>query len=368
MMEEGGYKSTIGAVVKEVPDFVSWASTQIYPNYLGWNLHAPIRNMGQTWFVTAPELKGTYGYGVVRKAWLSAAKAKAKGENWGQFLDKHNLRSPDFNNEGLINTLSDGLGPLGPLGKGIDKAGKFGLTLYGMSDSANRYLTYHAAQIVAGDLMKGSKEALRFLRSARTGPRLEMQDALRRGDEKALKDTLTNYLIDKTQFNYTRAELSQFAREFGRVYNMFTKWPTMIIGDLEYSIRNRQGMERAMEPFQKYVTPLMLLTGVQNFIETNNEIDPKLQLILGKDISKWSPASAVTGLSAPPLLQIPQATFRALQHASEGELKRAANELAKAGEPFIPGLFFDRIAVKASDLTGGSYEGMRRTLLNKGRE
>lgn len=350
MMEEGGLTGKVGALLNEVPEFASWMSTQIYPNYLGMNLHSPIRNMAQTWFVTAPELKGAYGYNVVRKAWVRAAKMKAKGENWGDFLDKKGLRAPDFNNDGLVNNLQENLGKLGVVGKGIDTVGKWGLKLYGMSDSANRYLTYHAAQQVTEDLLKKTKGSQNFLSKMRTGPKQVIEDALARGDKETLSKEVTTYLIDKTQFKYTRSDLSQFAREFGRVYNMFSKWPTMIIGDLEYSARTRKGMDKLLEPMGKYAAPLMMLTGVQQYIESTGDLDPKLQLFLGKDLSKWSPFSAVLGLQAPPLLQIPQATFKALQSASEGELKRAGGEIGKAMQPFVPGLYFYRTGTKVKEI------------------
>lgn len=351
MLEKGGFSAMAGDVVKEIPDFASWTATQIYPNYLGWNLHAPIRNMFQTWFVTAPELKGAYGYNAVRKGWVRAAAQMAKGERITNFLNKKGLQAPDFNNEGMINTVSEGLGPIGPLGKGIDFLGKKGLYLYSMSDSANRYLTYYTAQHVAEDLIRKTAASKKFLNSVRAGPRQVLERALREGNDQTLRDELATYLIDKTQFKYTRAELSQFAREYGRVYNMFTKWPTMIIGDLEYSFRNREGMDKVLEPFQKYVTPLMLLTGIQTYLDNTEGVDPKLQLFIGKDLSKWSPFSAVTGLSAPPLLQIPKAAFRSIEHVSKGEVNRAANELGKAGQPFVPGLYFKKLYEKVEEVS-----------------
>lgn len=334
----------MGELAKTVPDLLSWSSSVIYPNLLGWNIYAPIRNMSQTWATTAPELGGGWGMRATARGWLRASKSW-RSENASKFLKDRGLLGETFEGEAAERAIASGLNKVPGLAQvvgGIEKLGQLGMTLYTASDTANRYLTYHIGQEVAKDLLAGTAGAAgkKFLQTLPAGMKADIRAALRAGHEEQLGDMLGKYLIRKTQFDYGKANLNQFGQDFGRLASMFMKWPSVILSDVHELSRTRRGFEKIGAPLARYGTPLALLAAGQQFLdETGASKSPMTQLALGRSLVNWAPASAVFGLERPPpLIAAVGAGFGAAKSAVDGELREAGDKIRRAFEPFVPAL------------------------------
>lgn len=331
-------------VAKALPDFLSWQSSVIYPNVLGWNVYAPIRNMTQTWMTTAPELGGTYGMKVTGRGWLRAAEALRKGQDMEQFLQARGLLGGSFEGEGAVSAVKEGLKTIPGLEKlvgGIDSLGELGMRLYTKSDTANRFITHHIATELAADMLAGKAQALQFAKSLPPGIKADLMQALRQGEAPRIGEMLSAYLNRKTQFDYGKAGLSMFGQDFGRLASMFLKWPQMVVSDMTELVNMQKSLSgKVKAPVMKYGTPLALLAAGQAALDQVNAFDkPAVKLILGNGLVSWSPVSSVFGLERPsPLVSLPFKTLGAANDAVNGELKQAAKKIRQAYEPFLPGI------------------------------
>lgn len=338
----GGVAKRAGEMISAFPEFVSWSTAQIYPNYLGFRVDAPLRNMTQTWLVTAPEIGWKKGTELTARGWKNAVKDMAKGVRPNSFLRQHGLAGTPFRGPDVVDAIEQGAGLVGRAGlvRGIDKVGQAGMALYSATDDANRFITYHIGQEMADDILKnGVGKYAPFLKRMPGGYRQEILAAVKSGNDKRFREMLTNYLVEKTQFNYTRADLSMYGREFGRLYTMFTKWPTMIVGDVARTASKEEGIRKIAVPAHKYLTPLMLL-GVADMAldEMDMADDPVKKAIIGKNLAMNAPIKSLA-VSVPPLVTSTVGGIEGLLEMAEGEVASGADKIRKAGEPFIPGGF-----------------------------
>jgi len=326
------------------PDFLGWTTSQIYPNLLGWNVAAPLRNLTQTIFLTAPEIGGGYGRTVTARGWSKAIKARlSKGKDIQRFLQDRGLVGDQFHGEAVRKSVAEGMRSVPGLGKlteMIDNFSEFGMKLYANSDSVNRYLTWHIAQDLGDDIIKGSvKGAQTFMKRLPKGKREMFDYLVANGQEQRAKDELAKWLVRKTQFNYGKSGLSQFGQDYGRLVSMFTKWPMMVMGDITDLVKYRQGFDKIKAPALKYIAPMALLMLGDEMLEDVDAMDsPLAKLTMASSLTKYSPLSAVTDLSIPPLAKIPFDVTRAMSLAKDREGKRAAKQLMKTASPFAPGI------------------------------
>lgn len=344
--ELGPIQQRLGEAAKAVPDMLSWASTAIYPNLLGWNMYAPIRNMSQTWVTTAPELGGQWGLRSTARGWLKAAQARRSGDTMSNFLRQRGLQGAEAEvlGEASERAITSGMSKIPGLAQvagGIDKMGQLGMTFFTMSDTANRYISYHIGQEVAKDLLSGSAgdAGRKFLERLPAGMKADVRTILRSKNTDQLGDMLGKYLIRKTQFDYGKANLNQFGQDYGRLLSMFMKWPSVILSDVHELAKTRQGMDKLRAPLMRYGAPLALLAAGQQFLtETKATKSPMAKLALGNSLVQWAPGSAVLGLERPPpLIAAGASAIGAANSLVSGELKEAGSKIHKAFAPFIPG-------------------------------
>ena len=331
----------LGDAIQVVPDFIGWTTAQIYPNMLGWRLDAPVRNLSQTILLTAPEIGGKYGYKVVGKAWAQAIRAKASGVDIEKFLESKGLRAGAYMGDNGLEAIQDGLKNMGLAAKSIDKLGKIGMYLYGKSDDVNRFITWHAGQNIAEDMIAGKFNKLQtFLKRMPAGYRANLTNALRKNNPDEVKDLVSKYLVEQSQFSYTRSDLSKYGRDFGKLFTMFTKWPTMIAGDMERIAAVEATKAASVQAIgMKYFAPLAGLAIAQAGLDAvDAEENPLHKVLIARNLTKFAPALSIE-LSTPPVASSSLKVISAGMRLGSGEVEEAGKLLKDAASPFTPGGF-----------------------------
>src|SRR3990167_5198786 len=332
---------TVAKVFLSAPDLISWSTSQVYSNLLGWNLAAPIRNLTQPLFLTAPEIGGLYGRQVLGRGVSRAAKALAGGEKPGLFLESVGLSGGSFHGEGVRQAMEDGIHAIPSLGKaikGIEGLGTLVMHIYSSSDTINRWFTWHMAQELMDDVAKKSPKAMKFMGRLSKGMKDEYQGLVARGQDQQARDLIAKWLVRKTQFNYGKAGLSQFGQEYGRLVSMFTKWPMMVAGDLTEMAKYRKGVDKVSAPMLKYIAPMAILGLMDMGLEDAKwRKSPLAKLTLANNLTKFSPFSSVLDVGISPMITMPIESLHALSQAKDGEIDKAKRTLRKATAPLTPG-------------------------------
>ncbi|MDB4725796.1 hypothetical protein OAF54_00075 [bacterium] len=340
-----GFTKWSARMKEDALDFMGWSTSLVYPNFLGGNVRATLRNYTQTLALTAPSLRGRLGYQIVKDGWVDLMK-NPKGVS--KFLNSKNIASHgDMIREGY-NELGNQL-KRSKFRDAHKKVSENLMYLYTQSDNVNRFITYHAGKSWAKRIIKGDKKAIAALKdlggSAKDKLRqLDFQRIMKSGDDEALGDILGKTLISETQFHYGKSQMHQFGREGGRLFSMFTKWPMMVGSDLAYNL----GKGNIRHVARKYGTPMALLHIAQvarEELETP-EVAPMSAYLLGKDLTGMAPIMSLTNvdLVGGPVQRFmgtgAKAGVQAIGKATAGDPEDAIKDLSKtlyeAGKGFNP--------------------------------
>lgn len=295
-------KETYYRGLRDLPDFVGFAIGQIYPNFLGWNLRAALRNFTQPMLTTAPELGWGYGSSLVGKATAKAAQDFGLLKNRGnvkasygalqKFLQDKDLAPGKYfgHAQDITQDSMRSKKGVGAAMEGLDKWNDLSMSLYGASDVVNRYITYQVGLELAKDAAKGNKRALAFIGRLGEGDKLAARKLIAAGKQDQLGDLLARRLIAKTQFNYGRESMNEFGREFGRLFSMFTKWPAMIYSDSAEQLERYGKMKGSAEIARKYMAPMALLFGVSELADMDD--NPWAKWLIGTDLADIAPAQS----------------------------------------------------------------------------
>ena len=275
-------------------ELLDMLGSQMYPYYLGLRIDAPIRNLLQPYVLTARSGPNqTYMY---KKAFEGTAyMLKTRGDD--SMLRLRGFIPPKFKGEMqdiLLRGIKDGAGK--KLSNASDLLGDAAMKLYSASDLVNRKTTYGMALSISDDLLKGSPEALAYLKEMPRSYQNQVVRAIGLKDKEALEDVMADFLLATTQFNYNKVALSEYGRTLGSAFSAFSKWPTSILGDVVSSYHGG-GSKASAKLLKKYVGPIAAAQMVELMIADAREKHPSMETLLGKNLVNWSP-----GMSLSPIL------------------------------------------------------------------
>jgi hypothetical protein len=332
-------------IKKDLPDYMGYAMQSLYPNLLGWNFKAAIRNYAQPFLVTAPELGWGYGSRLVAKATAGAWKDRATGTNFAHFLRDRHLAPGKFFGEGL-DVSSDSLRATKYMGRaieGIDKLNDMSMFLYSASDNVNRYITYKVGQQLAKDVVAGNESALKYVtRVMSEGNKRGVRDLISAGKTDELGDLLARQLITKTQFNYGKESLNEFGRENGRLFSMFTKWPATVMSDTAELLETHGAVKGSTKVAQRYFAPMAALMMAGEYL-VDTDASPTLQWLVGTDLSDAAPAQSMK-VGAPPVIGTALAFSKTFMDMfdkeldSDQRLDKVGALLGKTALTYAPGM------------------------------
>lgn len=204
--------------------------------------------------------------------------------------------------------------------KGMEKLGNGMMYFFEMTEKVNRATSLSFARDVADDLLKGSSDALKILKSPRMGSgyKRAITEALEKKNEGEVFRLVKEYFQSTAVLNYDRASLSEAARYLGPIFSTFTKWPLTISGDIYQQILRTADVptRRLIEAnMKKYVVPFIGMIMFDRMARTwleDNVGEQAANSVLGRDsmlgiassAPVMSPAAILTGenLFLPPLV------------------------------------------------------------------
>jgi hypothetical protein len=323
-----------------MPDLLSKTRSTMYQNFLS-TPRAIYRNLSQPWVMTAPELfsgsakQAPWAYSKIPKAYLNTLT------NWKKTTAELKERGhlPDhFVGEGLDHIkkgLADSAASRGVFGN-VDKAAEQLLIGYQMSDTVNRAVTLHIAKQVGDDFLKGRPEAIRYVQNLGRGVRRQIKMELEKGDSEGVKDAIIDQLISATQFRYNGTALSQFGRDAGPIFSVFTKWPLAVAGDIVNRVQTKGAGEGAKQVLTKYFGPLVGLMTMDSLIleqaapgllqdnplatdMIHDKKSDRYQTIVGKGGYKNFAPVLSAKVSIPPVLRLGWSAVSSVKRAVENE-------------------------------------------------
>lgn len=272
-VEKAKAKFELSAIkgAKAVPEVWDMTRKMWYPQLLGWNVKAPIRNLSQPFVMTATEIGGTYGQKLAAEGVIKSAgnykKIIKRLKEEGKIVDRLDRDNFEAFEKGLRQ---------GWIGRGAEKAidtyGKAGMYLFQLSDSINRAVTSNMADRLARDYQKGVRGAKDFVEE-KLAPSYR---TLLSDGKISVKEAVERHLLDRTQFNYNKANISAFGRAIGPTFRMFSKWPAEVLGDM----RDKIIQGKAEQAFNKYLGPLAAFSVVDQVFQDSKK-EPRYKALMG---------------------------------------------------------------------------------------
>lgn len=369
--------------IAENPNAMHAMLQQVYPNFLGANPRAVIRNLTQNLTMTIPELATGRGAMYVLRGYLKTALAPMTGKkivvksdemakklserlgksvqrgeevtvkNMQDILENEGLVGPEWNTEmkSWVNSgyrtgiKSAGLKvPVEVMRKASDAAMYF----YTKSDTINRMIAADTAEMIARDYFRGGaarRHTEAFLNKLPSGYRKELTELAETDPQKFIDET-RNYLVSKTQFNYDRIQLAEVGRTLGPIFTVFTKWPISISSDIAYILKKEGIPKGTLKASVKYGAYWAALDMAHNVLLPNAERDDRVKKLVGAGgLASWAPIlsveSVISGdIMKPPIIDV---VTKGAVDAVSLDPSRWWKSLNRTVQAFAPGSWMYRV-------------------------
>lgn len=328
--------------IANLPQFGQFLQAQMYPAFLGLRPDAVLRNTTQPFAYTIQQVTANPTYKAKLAAKNSIKSAYAlRNKKALRELEQRGLMPPDPT-PGAFRELSKGIeATQGAGSRALEKSNNIAMAAYQASDLVNRIVTMNVAKDVAADVLKNNKHAWGYLERLPSSYRRPALAALKNKDLKALEDLFIDHLNATTQFNYNRASMSEYGRFMGSAFNMFSKWPTAILGDIINTIDAQKLSEATLatklsrgsaQLANKYLGPavgLMVLDSTLGYETPLNEItdlfdsfdSPQRDVFAGRSgFGSSAPITSATGILTHPEQQFTPPIFAAISDLLGGKV------------------------------------------------
>lgn len=288
----------LGRFARDVPDFMEVSASSLYPNIIGGNVKAIMRNLTQPLSMTAGEMGFWKGTPVALKAMGRLAKIKASGK-WPEFRKQlvaegtipENVGLNDF--EGVRSGVASWAKSKGvrTTQNAIDRYAKVAMYLYNNTDTINRAVTKIMAEDIGVELIKKGRSSEYFSKF----PKAVQNKILRAETPKEAEDYVRRYLLVQTQLAYGQVGGNELGRTLGPGLTMLAKWPVAVTSDMIYKVQNKQFKQMMIKYFGPAVAA-SLLTGA--IVDNDKGMTPRQQELIGKGgFPTWLPYGSAFGIA-----------------------------------------------------------------------
>jgi GH24 family phage-related lysozyme (muramidase) len=325
----------------------------LYPNFLGFNARAIVRNLTQPYTMTTREL----GVGIPGDLLALNSTRKIMKEGLGKaqkrfsklgLVDVRDPRPEDFEGvrSGLSNYFKDNKWAR-RFDKGVDKYSHAAMYMYGKTDTINRLVTAQMAEDIAKLVSAGKTK---WLKNAPQQVRNKVQQQI---DEGASVDDLTQtigkWMQTKTQLSYAKDDMYEFGREMGPLFAMLSKWPSAVTSDIATKIM-KDGRSGATRAAMKYLMPLAFTSMLQNGLDREiPEGSAQSKEMFGYDgLKSFLPVNSVFGITDAimpiPIQAVFEDTGKAVELGADAmsgrwdkqDTKALERVMRNVGERFVP--------------------------------
>jgi hypothetical protein len=344
---------------ERVMDFLNWSTTLAYPNLLGASVNKSIRNLGQLPFLTIPHIHNpVFGTKLALKASLSLpdhlANPAAKGKfvllpAIQKFLQEKNIAATGEAIQGAQTQLTDVLKANSKYVRGVDRANEVLMSMYAATDDINRYMSYQMGAQWAKELTgKGRSTAMKSLVKLPSAIQARVSMALRDNNTELAGDILGKHLVGVTQFHYGKTQMHELGRVGGRLFSMFSKWPSEIASEVLYNVQ-KNNLDGYSTIGKKLLAPWALIYGAQQVREQmyGEKLQKESQVsrfLLGDSLLPFAPLSSVEsnlfdlsqGIALTPVKETVKLVGKIKDGKSKDIGKDTIDALYKSFAPFSP--------------------------------
>lgn len=357
------YEKAALQTVKMVPTMLQDMAKQVYPNLLGaLNPRTLITNLTQTFTKTLPEFGGPYGSllflrGAARVGGIrNLPKYMRRMEAMGLAPRRYVGGSLDYLDEGLMRS-----GIAQNLKRGTRAVAEIGMKPYEWAETVNRGIAFGSSEMLANDLIKGSKLAESALMRMPSSVRSAVERARVEGDVGEMVRQIATHVINSTQYQYNRASMSEYGRTMGPLFSTFSKWPTATLGQVVEGYRTKGAAAGTARLAEQLVAPWALLEGADYLMGQYSDeglTDRQKKLFSAQGLSQAAPIGTLKGIATgdfftPPAIDTALKLFVQPGHAKDSE--EAIDGMRKAAENgiymFAPGGMGGWIRFITDDLT-----------------
>ncbi len=303
--EDKPLKSYMFNSLSKIPGVMSYMGDQVYPNTLGalTNPTSPLRNLMQPFMMTSAEVGYRYSVPTVvrgmawalrhpKQAAAELAELGLHGEGWDKIYNSV-LSDPEI---GKVARAAM---------KVNSEAMEWNMKLFSNSEIINRYTAYTLGKKAAADMVASvsnpgkltfeQSTALNFIETmpdANKRSVMQLLEQLPSSDApeaviKQLEKEVAQHLIQKTIFDYNKANASIMARYLPAPMLVFTKFPTYLAGDIMNKIEEKGLLAASAGPLMRnYLAPFAIA----------NQIDELNDEMLGDDNTVMDWAFGESGL------------------------------------------------------------------------
>lgn len=359
-LREAGATTRADAVeaLGAAPRVLQAALSQVYPNFLGLSPKATFRLITQPLVFTAPDI-GARGYGHVISAYgdllhdLSTPGTSIAGtlKEFGLAPEKFTGESRDWLRGALESSPGWHLA-----GEASRRWSDMAMFMYERTELMGRYITMKSAQRIVADAARGGPGggvALdRYIATRGPAYQRAFESMRKEGRWADLSQLVAREMNAGTVMNYSRVSMSEFGRSVGPFLSTFTKWPTMVAGDVGTRFQQFGVPRGGAQVFTKYMAPWAGLALVDK-LNPPEEYSPRTRSLVGaRGAITHAPLSAVTEpigqiiegkaprLFTPPLVEVGVNIARALKSTDQQKIWKAFQEAVDAFGPGSGGLRF----------------------------
>jgi len=335
-------------VVANAPQVMQYLGNQIYPNTLGifTNQRSPLKNLFQPFMMTSPEVGFRYAIPEVMRGVAYALKNTLNGKATKELKEMglhgemwESILSSELTNQELPKSVRAFM-------DANQKASQVAMAAFSQSEVINRYAAMRLGHKVGTDLAAAvtNPGKLDFNQTTAVNYMNNLLDADKRKVEAKLRDIInapeeakpklikelqvdiSQDLIQRTIFDYNKANASIIARSLPAPLLVFTKFPTYLASDIVHKLQTKPGAETAAALTRAYMSPWVLATVIDKIGEDNMQDDDNvINFMLGKE-----GLSGITNLGG-------LGGFRSFGNPIISAPFKAAYEAAKVTEGIVTG-------------------------------
>ena len=288
----------LGRFVRDLPDFMEVAASSLYPNIIGGNIKAIMRNLTQPLSMTAGEMGYWKATPVALKSMGKLAKIKASGK-WPEFRRQlvaegtipENVGLNDF--EGIRSGVADWAKSkvVKATQNAIDRYARLSMYLYNETDTINRAVTKLMSEDIAADILKRGDKSEYFQRL----PKAVQNKVARADTPKEAEDYIRRFLLVQTQLAYGQVGSNELGRTLGPGLTMLAKWPVAVTSDMVYKAQNKQFKQMMVKYFGPAIAA-SLATGA--IVDNNKGMTPRQKELIGSGgFPTWLPYGSMFGVA-----------------------------------------------------------------------
>lgn len=357
------YQRAALRTVKMLPTMLQDMAKQVYPNLLGaFSPRTLIMNLTQTFTKTLPEFGGPYGSllfmrGAARVGGVrNLPKYMRRMESMGLAPRRYVGGSLDYLDEGLMRS-----GLAQSLKRGSRAVADIGMKPYEWAETVNRGIAFGASEMMANDLLRGSKLAQSALMKFPSSVRSAVERAQASGDVGEMVREIATHVVNSTQYQYNRASMSEYGRTLGPIFSTFSKWPTATLGQVVETYRTKGALGGSAKVAEQLVAPWLLLEGADFLMGQYSDeglTDRQKKLFSKEGLSQAAPIGTLKGIATgdfftPPAIDTALKLF--VQPSQSKDSEEAIDKMRKAAENgiymFAPGGMGGWIRFITDDLT-----------------